>query len=210
MELEKLNIFDRMSHISTELMTVAKNLEVGVGSSKYKAVGEADVLRAVKPLESKYRVYSYPISRRVIESGVLETEGVDYKTKERVVKKQLYERIETTYRFVNIDNPSDYIEIISFADGIDSGDKSTGKAMTYSDKYALLKAYKIVTGDDPDQYASEELRTFSPLIKSKIKELNLNLEGLANYLGKEQKDLTEMDLIKAIGEKERRMKGNSN
>ena len=174
-----------------------------------KAVGEADVLRAVKPLESKYRVYSYPISRRVIESGVLETEGVDYKTKERVVKKQLYERIETTYRFVNIDNPSDYIEIISFADGIDSGDKSTGKAMTYSDKYALLKAYKIVTGDDPDQYASEELRTFSPLIKSKIKELNLNLEGLANYLGKEQKDLTEMDLIKAIGEKERRMKASN-
>ena len=209
MELEKLNIFDRMSHISTELMTVAKNLEVGVGSSKYKAVGEADVLRAVKPLESKYRVYSYPISRRVIESGVLETEGVDYKTKERVVKKQLYERIETTYRFVNIDNPSDYIEIISFADGIDSGDKSTGKAMTYSDKYALLKAYKIVTGDDPDQYASEELRTFSPLIKSKIKELNWNLEGLANYLGKEQKDLTEMDLIKAIGEKERRMKASN-
>ena len=209
MELEKLNIFDRMSHISTELMTVAKNLEVGVGSSKYKAVGEADVLRAVKPLEFKYRVYSYPISRRVIESGVLETEGVDYKTKERVTKKQLYERIETTYRFVNIDNPSDYIEIISFADGIDSGDKSTGKAMTYSDKYALLKAYKIVTGDDPDQYASEELRTFSPLIKSKIKELNLNLEGLANYLGKEQKDLTEMDLIKAIGEKERRMKASN-
>ena len=209
MELEKLNIFDRMSHISTELMTVAKNLEVGVGSSKYKAVGEADVLRAVKPLESKYRVYSYPISRRVIESGVLETEGVDYKTKERVVKKQLYERIETTYRSVNIDNPSDYIEIISLADGIDSGDKSTGKAMTYSDKYALLKAYKIVTGDDPDQYASEELRTFSPLIKSKIKELNLNLEGLANYLGKEQKDLTEMDLIKAIGEKERRMKASN-
>ena len=81
--------------------------------------------------------------------------------------------------------------------------------MTYSDKYALLKAYKIVTGDDPDQYASEELRTFSPLIKSKIKELNLNLEGLANYLGKEQKDLTEMDLIKAIGEKERRMKASN-
>ena len=26
--------------------------------------------------------------------------------------------------------------------------------MTYSDKYALLKAYKIETGDDPDQNAS--------------------------------------------------------
>ena len=29
--------------------------------------------------------------------------------------------------------------------------------MTYSDKYALLKAYKMVTGDDPDQNISEEI-----------------------------------------------------
>ena len=29
--------------------------------------------------------------------------------------------------------------------------------MTYGDKYALLKAYKIQTGDDPDQNASEDL-----------------------------------------------------
>ena len=29
--------------------------------------------------------------------------------------------------------------------------------MTYSDKYALLKAYKIVTGDDPDQNISTEI-----------------------------------------------------
>ena len=30
--------------------------------------------------------------------------------------------------------------------------------MTYADKYALLKAYKIITGDDPDQKASETLK----------------------------------------------------
>ena len=28
--------------------------------------------------------------------------------------------------------------------------------MTYADKYALMKAYKISTGDDPDKEASEE------------------------------------------------------
>ena len=46
--------------------------------------------------------------------------------------------------------------MVSYADGIDSGDKATGKAMTYSDKYSLLKAYKIATGDDPDKDASPE------------------------------------------------------
>ena len=30
------------------------------------------------------------------------------------------------------------------------------KAMTYADKYALMKAYKISTGDDPDKEASPE------------------------------------------------------
>ena len=37
---------------------------------------------------------------------------------------------------------------------LDSGDKGDGKAMTYGDKYALMKAYKISTGDDPDAQAS--------------------------------------------------------
>ena len=30
--------------------------------------------------------------------------------------------------------------------------------LTYADKYALMKAYKIITGDDPDQNLSEELK----------------------------------------------------
>lgn len=32
--------------------------------------------------------------------------------------------------------------------------------MTYADKYALLKAYKCVTGDDPDQKGSATDNTF--------------------------------------------------
>ena len=65
-------------------------------------------------------------------------------------------RIETTYEFVNLDKPEEKITMVSYGDGIDSGDKAPGKAMTYSDKYSLLKAYKVATGDDPDKDASPE------------------------------------------------------
>ena len=66
-------------------------------------------------------------------------------------------RIETTYKFINADNPDEQpIEIKSYGDGIDTGDKAPGKAMTYSDKYALMKAYKIATGEDPDAEPSPE------------------------------------------------------
>ena len=146
------NIFQRMSAITLEISTVGKNLSVGYGKNTYKAVSEADVLAAVKPIEQKWGVYSYPASRTVISSDVME-----YKNASGETKTNLFLRIETVYRFVNMDKPEEYIELTTYGDGIDSQDKAPGKAMTYGDKYALLKAYKIQTGDDPDAKASEEM-----------------------------------------------------
>ena len=144
-----MNIFEKMLNITNEISNVNKNLTVGQGKSSYKAVGEADVLKAVKELEFKYRVYSYPANREVLESTMYTT------TNEYGEKNNIFSRIKTTYRFINIDKPDEYIETITFAEGIDTQDKGSGKAMTYSDKYALMKSYKIITGEDPDQNPSE-------------------------------------------------------
>ena len=57
-----------------------------------------------------------------------------------------------------METPADFIDIVSYGDGVDPQDKAPGKAMTYADKYALMKAYKIITGDDPDQYYSADLK----------------------------------------------------
>lgn len=160
--MSELNIYQRLLKITEELKTVEKNLSVQVSAkNSYKAVSERDVLDAVKPLEAKYGVYSYAYDRKIIDSGELTSIKKDYQTGEIKEQKQLYMRLEVTYRFVNVDNPQEYIEIKTYGDGIDTGDKSTGKAMTYADKYALLKAYKISTGDDPDQEASGELKKLS-------------------------------------------------
>lgn len=148
------NIFQRMLAIQSELGYVAKNLNVATSkTSSYKATGEVDVLNAVKPLEEKYGVYSYASEREIVESDTIVSKT------QYGEKSNFYMRLKTVYRFVNIDDPKDYIEVTSYADGIDSGDKATGKAMTYADKYALMKAYKISTGDDPDQQASQEYTT---------------------------------------------------
>jgi hypothetical protein len=152
--MEQKNIFQRMALITAELQTVAKNLTVGTGNAKYKAVSERDVLDAVKPLEEKHGVYSYPAKRTVLESNILESESTY--NGQTTKKSTFMTRIETVYRFVNVDKPDEFIETTTFAEGIDAQDKGSGKAMTYGDKYALMKAYKISTGDDPDQDASKE------------------------------------------------------
>lgn len=151
---ENLNIFQRLAKIQSELWTVAKNLNVSTGAWSYKAVSERDVIDAVKPLEEKYWVYSYPYSREIIEQSILTKENsYNWQTKKI---NSFYLRVKTVYRFVNIDKPEEFIETVTFWDGIDTWDKATWKATTYSDKYALMKAYKISTGDDPDKDASPE------------------------------------------------------
>ena len=149
---KKMNIFQRLSAISNELTAVAKNLNVGIGKGSYKAAGEADVLAAVKPLEAKYGVFSYPVDREIVESGTLEKETQYGKS------VQLFMRVKTTYRFVCMDDPTQFVDIIGYGDGVDAADKSPGKCQTYSDKYCLMKCYKIITGDDPDQYKSEPVQ----------------------------------------------------
>lgn len=146
-----MNIYQRLAAATAEIQTVTKNLMVETGKGKsYKAVSERDIIDAVKPIEAKYGIYSYPCDREILESHTLENET------QYGIKTTFFSRIKTTYRFVNIEDPLDYIDTVTFAEGIDSQDKGSGKAMTYSDKYALMKAYKISTGDDPDQTASEE------------------------------------------------------
>lgn len=151
-----MNIYQKMAAITAELSAVAKNLQVGEGRSSYKAVGEADVLAAVKPLENKHGVYSYPVSRTIVDSDVITTRK-SYNGQESETSK-FFMRVETIYRFVNTEKPDEYIDVPTYGDGIDSGDKAPGKAMTYGDKYALLKAYKVITGEDPDQHMSEDAK----------------------------------------------------
>lgn len=152
-----MNLYDKLAHISAEIATVSKNQSIQAGKNSYKAVGEADVLAAVKPLEEKYRIYSYPCKRAIVESNVFTKRNTygDQTTE----TTQLFMRVKTTYRFVDIDAPSDYIEIDTYGDGVDTQDKAPGKAMTYADKYALLKAYKVTTGDDPEQVGSADMGT---------------------------------------------------
>jgi len=120
-----------------------RTLEIAAGIALLQAPDKAKEL--LKPLEIAYGVYSYPLSRNIVSQEILTTE------KNGKESTKFFMRIETTYRFVNIDKPSEFVDQVSYGDGVDSLDKSPGKAMTYSDKYSLMKAYKIMTGDDPDQ-----------------------------------------------------------
>lgn len=201
-----MNIYEKMLAATVEVGNVAKNLEVGIGKNRYKATGEADVLAAVKKIEAKYGIYSYPISRKIVASDTYTTTKT-YDNGNSSESTTLFMRLEIVYRFLNIEKPEEYIDIVSYGDGVDTNDKAPGKAMTYADKYALMKAYKIITGDDPDQDASGDIgkkaakSQSTPITveqRSQMIALGMKLEDVAAYLKKAPNEITAEELQQAI------------
>ena len=55
-----------------------------------------------------------------------------------------------TVRFAHAPSGT-HIDVVAAGEGMDSGDKSSNKAMTCALKYALRQTFLIETGDDPDR-----------------------------------------------------------
>lgn len=75
--------------------------------------------------------------------------------------------LDLEYTWVNAENPSETIVINWFSGGVDTGDnaKAVGKALTYAEKYFMLKQFNIPTDNaDPDffQKAMEDTVVIAP------------------------------------------------
>lgn len=173
-DTKAMNIYEKIQAVSNEVRNVEKNLVVGTGNSSYKAVCDLDVVMKVKEAETKFRVVSIPVRQELVKSEIV-----------RVVGNNGYEKltyadiVKMTVKIVNLDNTSETIEVESFGRGLDAGDKGFGKASTYARKYALLNAYKIATGEDPDANKSEQQVA---LTKDEVKDKVVNyMMQNANY-----------------------------
>ena len=150
-ETKEMNLFEKIQAVSEAVRNVEKNIVVGTGNASYKAVSDLDVLMKVKEAEKEFRLVSIPVRQELVKTEIVRTIGQGGYEKINYV-----DIVKMTVRIINIDNTSENIEIESFGRGLDAGDKGFGKASTYARKYALLNAYKIATGEDPDQNKSVE------------------------------------------------------
>lgn len=162
----KKNLYEKIQLVSNEIKNIEKNMTVGKGNYAYKAVQDIDVTLEVKQAEAKYRLVSIPIKQELVKSEIV-----------RVVKDgggeaiQYMDIVKMTLRIVNLDNTAEFVDVESFGRGLDPGDKGFGKASTYARKYALLNAYKIATGEDPDDTKSKEQ---TPVTVDEVKDAVIN------------------------------------
>ena len=145
------NLYQRMSAVMQDVKRLQKDKQVGSGNYAYKAMSEEKVATTLRtamiehglvifPVEQQHSLMDYTRSGRGGEATMVSMSTVDVK-----------------YKIVNIDKPDEFEIIASSGTGVDPQDKGVGKAMTYSMKYALMRAFLIPTGEDPDDVHNEEL-----------------------------------------------------
>lgn len=156
-EANNLNLYQRIQSVSNAIKNIEKNMTVGKGNYAYKAVQDIDVVLEVKEAETKFGLVSIPIKQELVKSEVIRVQKTDGGESVNYV-----DIVKLTLRIVNIDNVLEFIDVESYGRGLDPGDKGFGKASTYARKYALLNAYKIATGEDPDKDKSKDQAIIEP------------------------------------------------
>jgi len=149
----KANIAKAIIAVMKAVKGIEKNLTVGEGKSAYQGVSDKDVKNAVGKAMEENGLCILPI-------------GIDAKTQidrweetnQWGVKQKQQVFTEAKTRYLLLHESGESIEIEGYGQGVDSQDKSAGKATTYALKYVLLYTFLVPTGkiDDADKHASDE------------------------------------------------------
>ena len=145
---EQMNIFQKLIEVRKTVPYLKKE-NVGY---QYNFVSSSQVLGNLKQKMDELNVLLIP---RVVGKKVTTDiyDKIDGKGNIKRTVDYLTE-LDMTFTWVNADNPSETIDCPWYGQGIDtSGEKGVGKALTYAEKYFMLKFFNIPTDkDDPDTF----------------------------------------------------------
>jgi hypothetical protein len=147
------NLVAAINQVMREVKGIEKTASVGTGNNSFKAVSDKDVKRVVGQAMERAGLAILPISveptLNLERWEVSEQWGTQPAKMKR--KKEVFTEVKTKYLLMH--ESGQQIELAGYGQGVDSMDKSAGKATTYALKYALLYAFLIPTGqiDDADK-----------------------------------------------------------
>ena len=127
-------IYEAILNVMKDVKNIEKSMTVGAGNSAYKGVSDKDVKYIVGKAMEKHNLIILPIDiepKLTIERW--EEEAFDNYQKKNVTKqKQLvFTEVITTYRIFHTLTEK-YVDVKGYGHGVDSQDKSAGKATTYA------------------------------------------------------------------------------
>jgi hypothetical protein len=143
-----MNIIEKLVEVRKSCSYLKKENQ----GEQYKYVSSSQTLAALKSKMDELGLLLVP---RVVGVNVRES-TVEFKDKYDKPKRQTtyFTELNMEYTWMHAEDPTDTIVCTWYGQGVDiAGEKGVGKAMTYAEKYFMLKTFNIPTDkDDPDAF----------------------------------------------------------
>lgn len=206
--MEKMNLFQKINEVKKVVKTFSKDAETS-GKGAYSYVSGSQVLSMIKDKMEEIGLLFLPI-----ETEHRDWTTYDYKNASGYDKTDFIVTGKINYEWIDCDDPTQR-QKVSFEYYGQQNDisKAFGSALTYSERYLLLKSLGAPTdeddpdktsGDKPSSKQSDKSKSKYALIKDKCKELNIDMESVENWVKSKKgdnfrlNDLTDDDFKKVI------------
>lgn len=135
-----MGIYQKLLTIQSKVRGLKKDDEAGQGASGYKYVSGSKVLDVIRPLMDKEGLLLIP------QVDSIENERIDYQTRNGG-KSELLSKLMMTFTWVDVES-GENLPVKFGANGMNNWDKGLGSALTYAERYFLLKFFHISTDED--------------------------------------------------------------
>ena len=135
-----MSVYKKMQQVQAATRSLAANAEGQTGSARYNYVSGAKLLGVIRPLMDKLGLI---LTQEVVE---IHNEPITYMTRNGE-KTEMFTTAHIRFTWVDTDDGSQVVNEF-FANGMNAWDKGLGSALTYAERYYLMKTFHIATDED--------------------------------------------------------------
>lgn len=142
-------VYYKLHQVQSATRTLAANAEGQTGSARYVYVSGAKLLGVIRPLMDKLGLI---LTQEVVG---IKNEPITYMTRNGE-KTEMFTTVQIRFTWVDVEDGSQIVNEF-FANGMNGWDKGLGSALTYAERYYLMKTFHIATDeDDVDALVKDE------------------------------------------------------
>ena len=156
-----MSVFKKLHQVQAATRSLAANTEGQTGAARYNYVSGAKLLGVIRPLMDKLGLI---LTQEVVE---IHNEPITYMTRNGE-KTEMFTTLHIRFTWIDSDDGSQIVNEF-FANGMNAWDKGLGSALTYAERYYLMKTFHIATDeDDVDALVKDEaIKTPSQAVQAR-------------------------------------------
>lgn len=190
---EQLNIYQKIADVKANIEGFTKDTK----GYNYSYVSGSQVLHRIRNKMIEHNLLLVPKTSDENYKQI-EVTRFNKKASREVTTSEFVVEMKLTYLWINADKPEEQLEVSFYSVGQqDDVSKAHGTALTYAERYFLMKFFNIPTDED-DADAKQKQEMYSKPNVEKVGELKKDILSFINLMKERGSEITEEQVKKEL------------